>query len=88
MAFDNSPKRKRQAVRCIYVWEHLRYHQGVMSLLKKTMTAIGNVLHIFFSPPPPPLVNNRLNKVSILSCGELSGAATLQFNGMEVSRLT
>lgn len=85
MAFDNSPKRKRQAVRCIYVWEHLRYHQGVMSLLKKTMTAIGNVLHIFFSPP---LVNNRSNKVSILSCGELSGAATLQFNGMEVSRLT
>lgn len=86
MAFDNSPKRKRQAVRRIYVWEHLRYHQGVMSLLKKTMTAIGNVLHIFLSPPP--LVNNRSNKVSILSCGELSGAATLQFNGMEVSRLT
>lgn len=85
MAFDNSPKRKRQAVRRIYVWEHLRYHQGVMSLLKKTMTAIGNVLRIFFSPP---LVNNRSNKVSILSCGELSGAATLQFNGMEVSRLT
>lgn len=47
MAFDNSPKRKRQAVRRIYVWEHLRYHQGVMSLLKKTMTAIGNVLHIY-----------------------------------------
>lgn len=84
MEFDNSPKRKRQAVRHIYVWEHLRYHQGVMSLLKKTMTAIGNVLHIF----PPPPVNNRSNKVSILSCGELSGAATLQFNGMEVSRLT
>lgn len=86
MAFDNSPKRKRQAVLRIYVWEHLRYHQGVMGLLKKqkNMTAISNVLHIFFSPP----VNNRSNKVSILSCGELSSAATLQFNGMEVSRLT
>lgn len=85
MAFDNSPKRKRQAVRRIYVWEHLRYHQGVMSLLKKNHDSYRQCAAYIFLPPP---VNNRSNKVSILSCGELSGAATLQFNGMEVSRLT